>query len=411
MSKSICDMPMPALSDIIKAKKNLEKIVKRTDLERSKSFSNMVGAQVYLKLENLQSTGSFKIRGAYNHISRLGPEDKERGVLCASAGNHAQGVAYAATKLGVKSTIFMPEFAPPIKVIATRGYGANVILRGDSFNDAYEAAMDYLEESGAVFVHPYNHPDIIAGAGTIGLEIFEQLDDIDMVFVPIGGGGLISGIAIALKSMNPNIKVIGVEAEGAHSMRVSLDNGVLTPFVSGNTIADGIAVKAPGNLNFEIVKKYVDDVVVVNDNEIAQVCFNLLQRAKNLSEPSGVASLAAILNKKVDVENKNVVAVISGGNINTSILEQIIEKGVIAEGLRARIAVLIPDQAGMLSKIISILEKLRASIHDIEHERSITNVPVGHVQVTITFNLQDSSQLKILGDELKAKGLPYKILR
>ena len=267
MSKTSCDWSSPALSDIIKAKKLLEKIVKRTDLERSKSFSNMVNAQVYLKLENLQSTGSFKIRGAYNHISRLSPEDKKRGVLCASAGNHAQGVAYAASKLGVKSTIFMPEFAPPIKVIATRSYGANVILKGDSFNDAYEAAMEYLDESGAVFVHPYNHPDIISGAGTIGLEIFEQLDDIDMVFVPIGGGGLISGIAIALKSMNPNIKIIGVEAEGAHSMRVSLDNGVLTPFVSGNTIADGIAVKAPGNLNFEIVKKYVDDVVVVNDNE------------------------------------------------------------------------------------------------------------------------------------------------
>ncbi|MGB4655495.1 MAG: threonine ammonia-lyase [Bacteroidales bacterium] len=411
MGNDICDMPMPVLSDIIKAKKNLEKIVKHTDLERSKSFSNMVNAQVYLKLENLQSTGSFKIRGAYNHISQLSPEDKKRGVLCASAGNHAQGVAYAATKLGVKSTVFMPEFAPPIKVIATRNYGANVILKGDTFNDAYEAAMEYADKCGAVFVHPYNHPHIIAGTGTIGLEIFEQLDNIDMVFVPVGGGGLISGIAIALKSMNPSIKIIGVEAEGAHSMRVSLDNDKLTPFVSGNTIADGIAVKAPGNLNFEIVKKYVDDVVVVSDNEIAQACYNLLQRAKNLSEPSGVASLAAILNKKVDVEDKNVVAVISGGNINTSILEQIIEKGVIGEGLRATIAVLIPDQAGMLSKIITILEKLRASIHDIEHERSITNVPVGYVQVTITFNLQDTSQLKILGNELKARGLQCKILK
>ncbi|MDD3738163.1 MAG: threonine ammonia-lyase [Lentimicrobiaceae bacterium] len=411
MSINTCDMPMPVLSDIIKANKKLDKIVKRTDLERSKSFSNMVNAQVFLKLENLQSTGSFKIRGAYYHISQLSPEDKKRGVLCASAGNHAQGVAYAATKLGVKSTVFMPEFAPPIKVIATRSYGANVILKGDTFNDAYEAAMEYADKCGAVFVHPYNHPDIIAGTGTIGLEIFEQLDNIDMVFVPVGGGGLISGIAIALKSMNPNIKIIGVEAEGAHSMRVSLDNGKLTPFVSGNTIADGIAVKAPGNLNFEIVKKYVDDVVVVNDNEIAQACYIMLQRAKNLSEPSGVASLAAILNKKVNVKNKNVVAVISGGNINTSILEQIIEKGVIGQGLRARIAVLIPDQAGMLSQIIRILEKLRASIHDIEHERSITNVPVGHVQVTITFNLQDTSQLEIVGKELKSRGLQYRILK
>lgn len=405
-----CDKPLPSLADIMNAKKVLEQVVKKTDLERSKSFSSMSGANVFIKLENLQSTGSFKVRGAFYRISKLNADDCKDGILCASAGNHAQGVAFAATNLGVKSTVFMPEFAPPLKVAATKAYGAEVILKGNSFNDAYEAAMEFYKSSNATFIHPYNHPDIIAGAGTIGVEIFEQLNNIDMIFVPIGGGGLISGIAIAIKNLNPNIKIIGVEAEGAHSMRVSLDKGELTPFVSGNTIADGIAVKSPGNLNFEAVQKYVDDIVVVNDNEIARTTYRLLQRAKTLAEPSGAASLAAILSGKINVENKNVVSVISGGNINTSILEQIIEQGVMAEGYRARIAVVVPDQAGKLMDIISILDRLKASIHEINHERSITSVPVGHVLVTITFNLQDISQLKILTNELVSKGLTYRIL-
>ncbi|NLL28799.1 MAG: threonine ammonia-lyase [Bacteroidales bacterium] len=404
-----CDKPLPTLADIMNAKKVLEQVVKKTDLERSKSFSSMSGANVFLKSENLQSTGSFKVRGAFYRISKLNASNCG-GILCASAGNHAQGVAFAATNLGVKSTVFMPEFAPPLKVAATKSYGAEVILKGSSFNDAYEAAMEFYQSNNSTFIHPYNHPDIIAGAGTIGVEIFEQLNNIDMIFVPIGGGGLISGIAIAIKNLNPNIKVIGVEAEGAHSMRVSMDNGKLTPFVSGNTIADGIAVKAPGNLNFEAVQKYVDDIVVVNDNEIARTTYMLLQRAKTLAEPSGAASLAAILSGKINVENKNVVSVISGGNINTSILEQIIEQGVMAEGYRARIAVIVPDQTGKLMSIISILDKLRASIHEINHERSITSVPVGHVLVTITFNLQDISQLKVLTNELSNKGLSYRIL-
>lgn len=405
-----CDKPLPVLSDIIKARKVLEKVLKMTGLERSKSFSQMTGAQIYLKLENLQSTGSFKARGSYYKISRLTEEEREKGILCASAGNHAQGVAFAATSLGVKSTVFMPEFAPPLKVVATRAYGADVVLKGNSFNEAYEAAMEYYKKSGSVFIHPYNDPDVIAGAGTIGLEIFEQLDDIDMVFVPVGGGGLLAGVAIALKNLNPNIKVIGVEADGAHSMKVSMEKGVLTPFVSGNTIADGIAVKAPGNLNFEAVQKYVDEIVVVNDNEIARSAYILLQRAKILAEPAGVASLAAILHNKVDIKGKKVVSIVSGGNINMSILEQILEQGAMAEGYRARLAVLIPDQAGMLIQIIGTLEKIRASIHDIEHERSITSVPVGYVQVTITFNLQDCSQLQILTDALDEKKLSYRVL-
>ncbi len=402
---------LPKLSDIIRAQKLLNSIIKCTPLEISQSFSSMSDARVFLKLENLQKTGSFKVRGAYNKISALTKDEKKRGVLCASAGNHAQGVAYAASKLNVKSKVFMPVFAPPLKVVATRSYGADVELVGKTFDDAYKAAVEYAGESGATFIHPFNDPLVISGAGTLGLELFEQCRDVEYVFVPIGGGGLISGVAIALKNLNPKIRIIGVEADGAQSMKTSVERGEITPLHSVNTIADGIAVKSCGSLNFEAVNKYVDDIVVVNDAEIARTAYLLLQRAKILAEPAGVVSMAAILYKKMNVKNKNVIAVISGGNINMSILEQILDKGVMNEGFRARIAVLIPDQAGNLKMILDILERVRASVHDIWHERSTTSVPVGFVQVIITFNLQDTSQLETITLELDKNDLSYQVLR
>lgn len=402
---------LPQLSDIIHAQSVLKNVVKKTPLERSKSFSTMSGAHVYLKLENLQTTGSFKVRGAYYMISRLSPDKLKNGVLCASAGNHAQGVAYAASQLGVKSTVFMPVFAPPLKVIATRAYGAEVILTGDTFDDAFNAAMEYGAQSGATFVHPFNDKDIIAGQGTVGLEIFDQLEKIDAVLVPIGGGGLIGGIAIALKSLNPEIRIIGVEPEGAQSMKESIKANEPRVLNSVNTIADGIAVKSPGNLTFEITRNLVDELVTVNDAEIAQTTYMLLQRAKILAEPAGVASMAAVLFKKTDLKNMNVVPVISGGNINMSILEQILDKGVMDVGLRARLQVLVPDQAGMLMQVISVLEKVKASIHDIYHERATTSVPIGYVQIMITFNLQDTLQLPSILNELDKKGITYQVLK
>ncbi len=411
MKTIVCDQPLPQFSDIIKAQSNLKEIVKVTPFEMSKSFSDMSGSCVYLKLENLQKTGSFKVRGAYNKISNLTDEEKLRGVLCASAGNHAQGVAYAASKLHVRSKVFMPIFAPPLKVIATRSYGADVELVGETFDDAFSAAMDYAEQSGATFVHPFNDPHIIAGAGTLGLELFEQFREMEYVLVPIGGGGLISGVAIALKNMNPNIRIIGVEAEGAASMRASISSGELKPLVSANTIADGIAVKACGNLTYEAVKKYVDDIVTVSDAEIARTTYILLQRAKILAEPSGVAALAAVLYKKLDMQGKSVVPIISGGNINMSILEQILDKGVMEEGYRARIAVLVPDLSGTLKSILEILDKVRANVYDIYHERSTTSVPVGYVQVIITFNLSDISELSIVTSEIEKYGFSYQIKR
>jgi len=403
--------PLPLLSDIFDAQKLLKGVVKHTPLELSHSFSQLSGAKVYLKLENLQKTGSYKVRGAYNCIAHLSEEDKQKGVVCASAGNHAQGVAYAATKLNVKSKVFMPEFAPPLKVVATRAYGAELVLIGNTFDDAYRAAMEYAEDTGAIFIQPFNDPYIIAGAGTLGIELFEQCREAEYVFVPIGGGGLISGVAIALKSLNPAIKIIGVEADGAQSMKASFELGEITSLNSIDTIADGIAVKSCGNLNFEAARKYVDDIVVVNDAEIARTAYLLLQRAKVLAEPAGVVSMAAILYKKLNVQGKSVIPIISGGNINMSILEQILDKGVMDEGFRARISMLIPDRAGKLKSILDILDKVKACVHDIWHERSTTSVPVGYVQVIITFNLQDIKQLNTITTELEMNDMQYEVLR
>jgi threonine dehydratase len=402
---------LPEFSDIIRAQSRLKGIVKVTPLEHTKSFSAMSGANVYMKLENMQSTGSFKVRGAYNKISCIDKKDLERGVVCASAGNHAQGVAYAARSMGVKATVFMPIFTPPLKVIATRSYGAEVVLTGETFDDAKTAAIEFQKESGAVFIHPFDDPYIIAGQGTIGLEIFHQLEKIDDVLVPIGGGGMIAGIAIALKEMNPDIRIIGVEAAGAPSMKLSMEKDRPQTLASMQTIADGIAVKTPGNLTFEATKKYVDEIVTVDDTQIAHTAYLLLQRAKILAEPSGVAAIAAVMHRKCNLEGRNAVPVISGGNINMGILEQILEKGMMEEGLRARIAVLIPDMAGELKSIISILERIRANIYDIAHERSITTVPVGYVLVTITFNLQDTSQLDTIRKALDGKMKKYEILK
>ncbi len=257
---------LPVFSDVIAAQTKLKGIAKYTVLEKSTSLSKMSGSEVYLKLENLQKTGSFKTRGAYYKILNLSQEEKRKGVLCASAGNHAQGVAYAASKLNVKSKVFMPIFAPPLKVVATRAYGAEIELKGKTFDDAYKAAQNYAEKTGLTFIHPFDDVHIISGAGTVGLEVFEQCRNVDYVFVPIGGGGLISGIAIALKKLNPKIRIIGVEAEGAQSVKNSIDSGKIKTLNCVNTIADGIAVKSCGNINFEIIKKYVDDIVTVNDN-------------------------------------------------------------------------------------------------------------------------------------------------
>ena len=403
------DSSVLKFSDIVAARSTLRGVAKLTSISHSKSFSQMSGANIFMKLENMQTTGAFKVRGAYNKLANLSPEERAKGVVAASAGNHAQGVAFSATKLGMQSTIFMPIFTPPLKVLATKGYGANVVLAGDSFDDAFIASQEYTKEHDASYIHPFNDPLIIAGQGTIGLEIYEQQPDVDAVIVPIGGGGLIAGIAMAIKEMNPKVRVIGVNAAGAASMVASRNANEIVSLPSVSTIADGIAVKTPGTLTFEIIQKYVDDIVSVTDTEIAHAAYLLLQRGKLLAEPAGVTSVAAALFNKVDLKGKNVVPVVSGGNINMRLLEQIIEKGMVEEGLRASIRLIIPDQSGELKRVLSIFEGLKVNIYDIKHERSLSRVEVGKSLVTISMNLQDQKQLNTIMAMLQEHGINCEI--
>ena len=397
-------------ADIIAAQQTMRDTIKSTTLMPTKTFSKLAGTNIFMKLENLQTTGSFKVRGAFNKIFHLTEEEKKCPVVAASAGNHAQGVAYSASKLGLKSTIFMPAFTPPTKANATRAYGADVILTGDSFDDAFAASQEYCKTHNATYIHPFNDEKIIAGQGVVGLEIFHQCPDVDTVIVPIGGGGLISGIAIAIKEMNPAVKIIGVEAEKAASMFASHLKGEIITLTSAPTIADGIAVKKPGDITFDIIEKYVDDLITVTDTEIAHAAYLMLQRGKLLVEPSGAAALAAAIERKSKCMGKTVVPVISGGNINMSLLQQIVDQGMYLEGLRTTLQVVVPDQAGELQRLLAIFEQLKANIQDIVHERSITSVPIGHVMIMVTINLQQKKQLDTIKEELGNRGLSCKVI-
>jgi threonine dehydratase len=396
---------MVTYEDVLEARKVLRGVAKHTPIKTSRSFSAMTGANVVLKAENLQTTGSFKIRGAYNKIHHLTEAEKKAGVVCSSAGNHAQGVAYSASAMGLKSTVFMPIFAPPTKVLATRGYGATVMLEGESYDDAYKAARKFADETGATFVHPFNDGHVIAGQGTIGLEIHDDFPKADAVFVPIGGGGLISGVAIAMKHLNPGVEIIGVEAEGAPSMKQSIEQGRIIPLTSLSTIADGIAVKTPGDVTYGLVREHVDHVVTVDDEEISNALYLLLQRSKLVVEPAGATSLAAILAGKQDVKGRNAVALLSGGNVDLAMLTQIVERGMLREGLMARIVVTMPDKPGFLRDILGVLSNLRANVSSIEHDRTATAVPVGHVNVTITFQTLGKEQVATIEGEMCRRGL------
>jgi len=401
---------MTTFDEVRKAYDVLKDVVKLTPLERSKTFSEMSESNVYLKLENFQNTGSFKLRGAYNKIYHLSQQEKERGVVCASAGNHAQGVAYASKLLGVKSMVFMPIFTSPTKIIATKSYGATVVLEGNTYDDAFVAAKQLAEEKGMTVVPAFNDNLVIAGQGTIGIEIYEKLRDIDAVIVPVGGGGLISGIALAMKHLNPDVEVIGVEAEGAQSMKCSLEKQQIVPLKSISTIADGIAVKTPGELTFGLVQQYVDDVLTVNDEEIARTLYLLLQRAKLVVEPAGAVALAAIVSEKIMFPGKNIVAVVSGGNVNLSLLTQIIERGMMQNDLLTRISIIVPDKPKALSDIMTILANLSVNIQSISHDRLTTSVPIGHVKIMITFQTVGTEQIDAIKKEFVRKKLKYQIL-
>jgi len=396
--------------DISKAYEIIKPIIKHTPLEKSKTFSKLTKENVFLKLENLQTTGSFKIRGAYNKIYSLTEKEKKCGVVCASAGNHAQGVAYASNLLNVKSTVFMPIYTPPTKIIATKTYGAKIILEGKTYDDAYLAAKEYAKKNSLILIPAFNDEYIIAGQGTIGIEVFEDLKNVDAIIVPIGGGGLISGIALALKTLKPKVKVFGVEAEGAQSMKQSLEKKKIIPLKSMDTIADGIAVKTPGDLTFSLAKKFVDEVVTVNDEEISNALYLMLQRAKLVVEPAGATSLAVILSKKVSLPGKNIVALISGGNINLSLLTQIIEQGMMKNKLLVKISIIVNDKPKFLRDILTILANLGGNVQSIFHDRGTTSVPVGYVKITITLQTLGSEQIDIIKQAFDQKNLKYQIL-
>lgn len=363
-------MIKPTLDDIVAAQERIAEAVQSTPMELSRYLSDKLGDTVHLKLENLQRTGAFKLRGAHNMLAQLPKEALERGVVAASAGNHAQGVAYAATALGVQSTIFMPRGAALPKLQATKNYGADIRLRGSVFQETLASALEFVQETGAVFVPPYDDPRIIAGQGTVGLEILDKLPDADTVIVPIGGGGLIAGVAIAVKEraaqLGRSIRVIGVQSSGASAFAPSLEAGEPVTIQTKPTIADGIAVSRPGDLTFEIVRDYVDEIVSVSDDDIARALIVLLERAKQVVEPAGAAGVAAILSGQIRGTGKT-VALLSGGNIDLMFLERVISRGLTASQRYLTMRLALPDRPGQLAIISQIVSDEGANVVEVLH--------------------------------------------
>ena len=387
------------------AAKVLDGVAHKTQLVRAFDLSN---CNLYLKTENLQRTGSFKVRGAYYKISTLTPEEKERGVIACSAGNHAQGVALAAQKEGISAVICIPEGAPLSKIAATRSYGAEVVLCKGVYDDAYRRAVEIQEESGRTFVHPFNDEAVIAGQGTVGLELMAQLPDVDAVFVPVGGGGLISGVAMAVKTINPNCKVYGVQAEGAPSMFRAYREHQICELDQVVTIADGIAVKKAGDLTYELCCKYVDDILTVSDDEISSAILAMMERYKMVAEGAGAVSVAAVMYNKVDVEGKNVVAVVSGGNIDVNILSRVITKGLLKSGRMVEFATELPDKPGQLIKMLEIISKTGANVVSINHSRSNAELEVGRCIVDVVLETNDNDHIYRIYEALTGCG--YKIV-
>lgn len=362
---------MLTLDTIYKASHVLKEVIRKTDLIKAPKINP--DADVYLKTENLQVTGSFKVRGAYYKISTLSEKEREKGVIACSAGNHAQGVALAATKAGIKSLICLPDGAPISKVEATKGYGAEVCLVPGVYDDAYNKALQLRDEKGYTFIHPFDDENVIAGQGTIGLELLEQLPDMDAVVVPIGGGGLISGVAFAIKQLNPNIKVYGVQAAGAPSMANSVHDNKIERLEKVSTIADGIAVKEPGEHTFDYCSKYVDEIVTVTEDEISCAILSLIEQQKLIAEGAGAVSVAAVMFNKVPVKGKKVVCLVSGGNIDVTILNLVIRRGLVQSGRASLLTIELVDKPGQLVGVSKIIADLGGNVTAVHHERADGN--------------------------------------
>ena len=392
------------LQDIELAAQRLKPVLHHTELDMSSTFSEMTGGQIYLKCENRQKTGSFKIRGASNKIAALVEHGEVKSVVASSAGNHAQGVAFAAKNFGIPATIAMPATAPIAKVQATQGYGAKVVLSGDCYDDAYAKACEICDEEGATFLHPYNDLEVIAGQGTLGLEILSDLPTVDIVIVPAGGGGLLSGVAACIKQINPRIQVIGVQAEGADAIARSFREKKYISTDAVSTIADGIAVKSPGDITVELINRYVDDVVTVSDIEISEAILMLMERCKQIVEPSGATPVAAVLKGKVDVKGKKVVCLLSGGNIDVSFIQCIIEQGLVSRHRRLKFTVTLLDKPGSLGRLLNDVAALGANILSVEHDRLSAGLNPNETNVHIACEVGGEAHGENVVAELKNKG-------
>jgi threonine dehydratase len=392
-----------SLEDVLQAEKRLSPVLRKTELIESAVFSEEYGNRVFLKPENLQVTGAFKIRGAYNKISSLSDIQKDKGIISASAGNHAQGIGYAAQLLGAKATLVMPATTPIIKVEATKKYGVQVILHGDNFDEAYQRSRELEAEHGYVFVHPFDDLDVILGQGTLALEILRELDDVDDILVPIGGGGLISGIAFAAKMLKPGVRVIGVEPEGACCMFDSLAAKRVVELEKVDTMADGVAVKKPGALPFEFIKAFVDEVITVSDLDILEAILLLIEKHKFITEGAGALSLAGL--RKLGAKNRKVVCVISGGNIDISTISAIINRALVSRGRMFCFTVNLPDKPGELLHVAKILADLRANVIKLDHNQSKVMDRFKLVQLEITVETNGNNHVREIMDEFQRRGI------
>lgn len=394
---------MLTIDRVYNAARVLKEVIRETDMIYAPNLRK--DANIYLKTENLQVTGSFKVRGSYYKISQLSEEEKAKGVIACSAGNHAQGVALAATKCGIKSLICLPEGAPISKVEATKRYGAEVCMVKGVYDDAYNKAIELRDEMGYSFIHPFDDPDVIAGQGTIGLEIMEQLPNADAVVVPVGGGGLIAGVAYTIKQINPNCKVYGVQASGAPSMKQSVADGKIETLDKVQTIADGIAVKTPGNLTYELVNKYVDGIVTVTDDEIALAILTLLEQHKLISEGAGAVPVAAVITGKIpNIEGKNVCCLVSGGNIDVTILSRVIERGLKMSGRTASITIALSDKPGQLSDVSGIIAATGANVTSINYDSTDLDMNITDCYLRISVETRDFAHIVAIKNALKEAG-------
>ena len=400
---------MLTINDFQAAANRLKSVIHRVPLATSKTFSDMTGAEVYLKYENQQKTGSFKVRGAYNKIMKRYEEGDLKAVVASSAGNHAQGVAFAASRIGVPATICMPRSTPIAKVSATQGYGANVVLHGAIYDEAYAKACEIVETEGAELIHPFDDEYVIAGQGTIALEILSDLPFVDMVLVPAGGGGLVSGVAACIKQINPRIQVIGVQAAGAPAIAENFKKDEVTPSATVHTIADGIAVKNPGKITMEYINQYVDQMVTVTDAEIAGAILLLLERTKQVVEPAGATPLAAILNGKVDIKGKKVCCVLSGGNIDVSFIHKVVAKGLVTRGRHLKFSTVMPDIPGSLERFAHLIAQENANIILFDHDRVHADLDIDAAIVHMVCEVSGKEHGEKLLSTLRAAGYPIEV--